>query len=277
MRAALAGVLHFSRMNFFKQAFSETVRRYHASKVLYTASTLSGGLPAECFELAEKDPALVVTVLRECLNCADAERSHAYLVLLEKLVDACSFHFHLAMAQDQALHDKLVRLAVTRAEGEEHRKVRRAVRLMLLEYSRMFLDPPELRALASLAAVVEKDTGRSLIRAIEVEKKKVSFVDPRPEDIILISSVRELVAQSSSPPRQEVATWSCHVCTYTNEIDCTRCDACKTVRPAKNLSPPPQVEGTADGAVASALEILEGTVWSEEQKPRGSSDTLEDT
>ncbi|EAN94783.1 hypothetical protein C3747_113g79 [Trypanosoma cruzi] len=248
-------------MDFLKRTFADTRLRYHVSKVLFAASTSSAKLSTECLLLAEQHPTLVLAVLRENLQ-PGSHQSYAYLLLLEKIVDACSFSFHAAMALDCTLHDKLVKLATTRAEGEENRKVRRLARLTLLEYSRMFVDVPELKSLSRLAGCVEKITGRSLMRSIEVESKKVTFVDPRPEDIILISPT-EVPAKASLPPSRKPAVWSCHVCTYINRPHATVCVVCRTPKATRPTSPP--VHKAINGKTVPAAEILNGTVCHEER------------
>ncbi|RNF26165.1 uncharacterized protein Tco025E_01565 [Trypanosoma conorhini] len=257
--AAVVGLAPPRKMDFLRRAFAETRLRYHVSKVIFAESASTGKLSRECLSLVEEHPLVVLSVLREHLHTG-SPHAYAYLHLLEKIVDACSFSFHAAMSADHALHEKLVKLAVARAEGGERRKVRRLARLTLLEYSRMFVDVPELQSLAKLAGLVEKVTGKSLMRALAVESKKVAFVDPRPEDIILISPVEVPVKAVPSPQRTSTA-WSCHICTYVNRPQATTCVVCRTPKTTRAASPP--VHKSKAGNSVSAAEILSGTVCHE--------------
>ncbi|ESL09247.1 hypothetical protein TRSC58_03036 [Trypanosoma rangeli SC58] len=246
-------------MDFFRRAFADARLRYHVSKVVLAAIATPAKLSAEFLSLVEEHPLVVLSLLRDHLQTG-SPHTYAYLQLLEKIVDACSFSFHAAMAADLALQEKLVQLAVTRAEGAERRKVRHLARLTLLEYSRMFVDVPELRSLARLAGLVEKLTGKSLMRALAVENKKVAFIDLRPEDIILISPVEEPLNAPPSPQRKQAA-WPCHACTYMNGLQATACVVCKTPKATRAASSSAH-EPTGEKTV-SAAEILNGTLCHE--------------
>ncbi|RNE99172.1 hypothetical protein TraAM80_08339 [Trypanosoma rangeli] len=246
-------------MDFLRRTFAEARLRYHVSKVFVEASATPAKLSAEFLSLVEEHPLVVLSLLRDHLQTG-SPHAYAYLQLLEKIVDACSFSFHAAMATDHALQEKLVQLAVTRVEGAEKRKVRRLARLTLLEYSRMFVDVPQLRSLARLAGLVEKLTGKSLMRALAVENKKVAFIDLRPEDIILISPVEEPLKALPSPQRKHAA-WPCHACTYVNRSQATACVVCNTPK-AKHAASSLADEPTG-GTALSAAEILNGTLCHE--------------
>ncbi|KEG10788.1 hypothetical protein DQ04_03291050 [Trypanosoma grayi] len=243
-------------MDFLKRTFADAKLRLQVSRMLAAASTHPKQLSTECLELAEKHPVQVLAVLRDNLNYPNAEQSYAYLLLLEKLVDSCSYSFHTAMARDATLHEKLVNLAVTRAEGIGHRRVRRLARLTLLEYSRMFADDRDLQSLSQLAGVVERRTGRKLMRALEVERKAVKFIEPRPEDIIPITPHEW--STKASPQRQKPTTWSCHICTYMNKAYATKCLTCRTPRLTRTATPPPV--GLTNGTVAPEEKVFNGTV-----------------
>ncbi|KAH9579819.1 zinc finger protein [Trypanosoma melophagium] len=219
-------------MEFLRRTLADARLRLHVS-----ATLAAGGSLAEALALAERHPAVVLAVLRDGLTDAPPLAAQRRLRLLERLVDAGGYAFHRAMARDTALHAQLVRLAAARAETEEQRRTRRLARLTVLEYSRMFADDPELRSLTTLVGAVEKCTGRSLLRSIEVENKKVTFIEPRPEDIILISPIRR--SAKDSPAQVKPSTWSCHICTYMNKPNSAKCFACKTPKPIRSSSPPP--------------------------------------
>ncbi|ORC91069.1 uncharacterized protein TM35_000074930 [Trypanosoma theileri] len=244
-------------MEFLRRTVADARLRLRVS-----ATVAAGGPLAEALALAERHPAVVLAALRDGLADAPAPAAQQRLRLLERLVDAGGYNFHRAVARDTALHAQLVRLAAARAETEEQRRTRRLARLTVLEYSRMFADDPELRSLTTLLEAVEKCTGRSLLRSIEVENKRVTFIDPRPEDIILISPIRR--SAKDLPTQVKPSTWSCHICTYMNKPTSTKCFACKTPRPTRPSSPPPPQTVTATATASLSSGKTNGVAETEE-------------
>ncbi|CCW67935.1 unnamed protein product [Phytomonas sp. Hart1] len=253
-------------MNLIHHALSEFKLRTRVSRTLSEA--LQHRTPdslQRVTELADAHPEVVLEALLPWLAPAKPLTSHAALLLLEHLVGACNYAFHLALARGRGLQERLLSLALVRAEDESHRALQRLARLTLLEYSRGFADDPALRGLAGLLCVFETRTGKSLLRCLNVQRRTVRFRKVEPGDYILLSpspdsatptedgAVTEADAEGPKGPRRALAplrltaaeVWPCRVCGYWNTPSGMRCAACETTRQVP--SPSPSVDGKGEG------------------------------
>ncbi|EPY35578.1 hypothetical protein STCU_01096 [Strigomonas culicis] len=259
-------------MNFLRSTFADAKLRYRISHLVSDAvarkapsrssggsgntkkgtessstanggSSTSGAVDAtftECMRVADLHPDLVLHALRDHLSYSHPEMAYGALKLLEYLVSCCSYGFHVVLARQSSLQEKLLQLAVRRTEDDPHRLVQREARLALLEWSRTFADDADLAPLAQLAAVFERRTHKSLMRSLNLLTKRVGFADVRKEDYVMISPKENpgsMTSPSSHRPRpvslHAAEVWSCPVCSYLNAPSAAKCAGCDTARFAK--------------------------------------------
>lgn len=230
-------------MNYLRSVVSDVKLKYRVGRVVYDCVAKREQPEftqylTECVSIADGHPELVLTTLHEYLTFRLPENAYGGLLLLEQLVSLCNYGFHLALAKDYDIQDRIIQLAVKRGEGEAHRKAQRLARLTLLEYSRVFVDDRDLLRLSSLASSFEYRTRKSLMRCLNVQNRRVRFRDVDKSDIIPISPKESLGSTSGATSRAVAPlrlssapeVWPCHVCTYLNAPSATRCAACETLR-----------------------------------------------
>jgi hypothetical protein len=212
---------------------------------------------ADCDDVipfAEEHPKIVLHYLHERLSGTSHTAAYLSVLLLDILVNTCSYVFHEVLASEKALQQRLVALASERAESDSQRKVRSAARNVVLDFSRTFFDDSRLVSLSLLAEQVERKTGKKLLRSIQIERTNVRVIDPRPGDIIMISPIKRgptgrplpvsvsggsggndvstvlHVGASSSPTTASSPTmskfWICERCTFVNSNSLEKCNAC---------------------------------------------------
>ncbi|KPA82990.1 hypothetical protein ABB37_02727 [Leptomonas pyrrhocoris] len=244
-------------MNYLKNVVSDVKLKYRAGRVVHDCIAKReqpefAQYLTECVSIADKNPELVLSTMHEYLSFRQPENAYGGLLLLEQLVSLCNYGFHLALAKDHDMQDRIIQLAVKRGEGEAHRKAQRLARLTLLEYSRVFVDDRELLRLSSLAGSFEHRTRKSLLRCLNVQNRRVRFRDVGTDDVVQISPKESLGSTSGgatravAPLRLSSApeVWPCHVCTYLNAPSATRCAACETLRSADSISHRTTPQGT---------------------------------
>lgn len=230
-------------MNYLRNVVSDVKLKYRAGRVVADC-VLKREQPefpqflTECVSIADGHPELVLSTIRLYLAYNQPESAYGGLLLLEQLVSLCNYAFHLALARDYDIQDRIIHLAMKRGEGEAHRKAQRLARLTLLEYSRVFVDDRDLLRLSALASSFEHRTRKSLMRCLNVQNRRVRFRDVEKSDIVPISP-KECAGHTSGSGSRPVTplhlssapeVWPCHVCTYLNAPSATRCAACETLR-----------------------------------------------
>ncbi|CUG90221.1 Hypothetical protein, putative, partial [Bodo saltans] len=217
---------------------------------------------ADCDDVipfAEEHPKIVLHYIHERLSGTSHTAAYLSVLLLDILVNTCSYAFHEVLASEKSLQQRLVQLASERAESDSQRKVRSAARNVVLDFSRTFFDDSRLVSLSLLAEQVERKTGKKLLRSIQIERINVAVLDPRPEDIVLISPIRRGPtgrplppnvgtgggndgstvlhvggSPNSSPTSSSPAMskfWICERCTFVNSNSLEKCNACGYKRP----------------------------------------------
>lgn len=262
-------------MNYIRGIWSDVRLKYHVYQVV-SDCVLKREEPSfttdliECVELADAHAQLVLAALRKSLLFSNPISTYNTLLLLEQLVSLCNYTFHLALAQDYAIQDKIIYIAARRAETTDQRTAQRLARLTLLEYSRIFVDDRDLLRLSALASSFENRTRKSLLRSINIQHRKVHFRDVESGDIIPISPKESLGSVSAGAAREvrpfklaaAPEVWPCHVCAYLNAPSATKCAACETQRwsASQHSSPhhllhsvPPATEGSAAPAETPAV------------------------
>ncbi|CBZ28700.1 conserved hypothetical protein [Leishmania mexicana MHOM/GT/2001/U1103] len=229
-------------MNYLRTVVSDVKLKYRASRVV-AECVLRREQPefsqflTECVTIADGHPELILSTIRLYLEYNQPGRAYGGLLLLEQLVSLCNYAFHLALARDYDIQDRIIHLAMKRGEGEAHQKAQRLARLTLLEYSRLFVDDRELLRLSALVSSFELRTHKSLMRCLNVQNRRVRFRDVEKSDIIPISP-KECAGFTSSSGDRPVKplqlssapeVWPCRVCTYLNAPSATRCAACETL------------------------------------------------
>ncbi|KAL7696785.1 hypothetical protein N2W54_000843 [Lotmaria passim] len=248
-------------MNYLRNVVSEVKLKYKAGRVVYDCITKREqqeftGYLTQCVSIADGRPDLVLSSLHEYLSFRQPENAYGGLLLLEQLVSLCNYGFHLALAKDYDIQDRIIQLAMKRGEDEAHRKAQRLARLTLLEYSRVFVDDRELLRLSSLASSFEHRTHKSLLRCLNVQNRRVRFREVDKNDIVPISPKESLgstsgtTARTVTPLRLSSApeVWPCHVCTYLNAPSATRCAACETLRSMDSVAHRATPQGTPRSA-----------------------------
>ncbi|CAJ1990805.1 hypothetical protein conserved [Leishmania donovani] len=230
-------------MNYLRTVVADVKLKYRASRVV-AECVLRREQPefpqflTECVTIADGHPELILSTIRLYLEYNQPERAHGGLLLLEQLVSLCNYAFHLALARDYDIQDRIIHLAMKRGEGEAHQKTQRLARLTLLEYSRLFVDDRDLLRLSALVSSFEHRTHKSLMRCLNVQNRRVRFRDVEKSDIIPISP-KECVGFTSSSAGRPVKplqlssapeVWPCRVCAYLNAPSAMRCAACETLR-----------------------------------------------
>jgi hypothetical protein len=244
-------------MNYLRNVVSDVKLKYRASRVVYDCIAKREQPEftqylTESVNIADSHPELILSTLHEYLSFRQPENAYGGLLLLEQLVSLCNYGFHLALAKDYDIQERIIQLAVRRGEGEDHRKAQRLARLTLLEYSRVFVDDRELLRLSSLASSFEYRTGKSLLRCLNVQNRRVRFRDVDKDDIIPISPKESLGSTSGTTSRAVAPlrlssapeVWPCHVCTYLNAPSATRCAACETLRLMDSIAHRATPQGT---------------------------------
>ncbi|TPP43482.1 hypothetical protein CGC20_7580 [Leishmania donovani] len=189
-------------MNYLRTVVADVKLKYRASRVV-AECVLRREQPefpqflTECVTIADGHPELILSTIRLYLEYNQPERAHGGLLLLEQLVSLCNYAFHLALARDYDIQDRIIHLAMKRGEGEAHQKTQRLARLTLLEYSRLFVDDRDLLRLSALVSSFEHRTHKSLMRCLNVQNRRVRFRDVEKSDIIPISP-KECVGFTSS-------------------------------------------------------------------------------
>ncbi|CAG9578132.1 conserved hypothetical protein [Leishmania major strain Friedlin] len=230
-------------MNYLRTVVADVKLKYRASRVV-AECVLKREQPefpkllSECVTIADGHPELILSTIRLYLEYNQPERAHGGLLLLEQLVSLCNYAFHLALARDCNIQDRIIHLAMKRGEGEAHQKAQRLARLTLLEYSRLFVDDRDLLRLSALVSSFEHRTHKSLMRCLNVQNRRVRFRDVEKSDIIPISP-KECAGFTSSSAGRPVKplqlssapeVWPCRVCAYLNAPSAARCAACETLR-----------------------------------------------
>lgn len=269
-------------MSFLERAFSNVKLSLRVSRVVHLAVSKGQDIRThlvECVSLADEYPAMVLGELLQYLSYSHAELSFGALMLLEHLVGSCNYNFHVALANNPTVQEKIVTLAIRRAEDEPHRKTQRLARLTILEYSRMFRDDKDLRPLSRLADAYERRTHKSLLRSLNVQQRKVGFKVIQPQDIVVYtpsdqatSSVGAGVKDIAPIKLSAAEVWPCHVCTYLNSPAASRCAACETVR---HRHSPPNSPTILTAHVVTAPSTVPGSSSTEEterEKPNNSDD-----
>ncbi|KAG5497790.1 hypothetical protein GH5_02580 [Leishmania sp. Ghana 2012 LV757] len=230
-------------MNYLRTVVSDVKLKYRASRVvaecvLKREQSEFPKFLTECVTIADGHPELILSTVRLYLAYSQPEKAYSGLLLLEQLVSLCNYAFHLALARDYDIQDRIIHLAMRRGEGEAHQKAQRLARLTLLEYSRVFVDDRDLLRLSALLSSFEHRTHKSLMRCLNVQNRRVRFRDVEKSDIIPISP-KECAGYTSTSADRPVKplqlcsapeVWPCHVCTYLNAPSATRCAACETLR-----------------------------------------------
>lgn len=226
-------------MNYIRNFFADSRLRAKITKLVRdcvgTDLVVKHGV-TECGQLADEHPVYVLTALAETMGSSRPQHTLSALCLLEYLVGTCNHAFHLALAQHTAMQERLLSWTTRRTENDAQRQAQRLARLTVLEYSRMFMDDPQLAPLAGLAEEFTRRTNKNLMRCINLQKRKVTFREPRSGDFFDVSPQES--RGTSSQPMHEVRridlrapeVWRCPACHCMNAPAAHKCVACETVR-----------------------------------------------
>lgn len=262
-------------MNYIRSTFADARLKYRVNRAVTGAvNHCNPSRLAECVSLADVYPKMILSAMGDNLSYSQPERTYGCLVLLEHLVGSCNYGFHTALAQSTPVQEKLVQFAMRRVEEEPHRRVQRLARLTLLEWSRIFVDDAALARLSRLATLFERRTRRSLLRAINVQNRRVCFRPVAPADVVILSPAAT-TEQSVDQDMKDVPTvelscaevWLCHVCGYMNSPAALQCTACDSVHTERTVP---------TSALPSPHHIPTFTVEDEEEQERSQQFQLEE-
>lgn len=255
-------------MNYLRSALSDARQRYHVNRIICAIllqRNNSAESIAEAVNFADRHPELVLTVMRNQLSYAKPDVVHRVLILLETLVGRCNYSFHIALAHYKPIQDKILALAIRRAEDAEQRRTQHLARLTLLEYSRLFRDDVELAELAQLATLFEFKTHKNLMRCLNVHRRRVRFKEPCSTDVVLLRA-NDIGANPSdaeasravAPIRiSHVEVCPCMACGYLNAPSALVCASCETpVLTVGNGSSSTTMSSSGGGSGNSHLNYL---------------------